>query len=157
MESVNPKHKFQKSYQNANCFSRMFFTYGWNFISKVKANNWKMKEDHIEDMRESDTQTEQQALKLAQYINESIESYKAKNLPVDSYRVMRNSVLKTFRWPLFVATFYNFIAESIAILYTFFIYLIIKFIQDKDAPDSQGLIIFGVFVVANFVSTIFRN
>lgn len=41
-------------------------------IYKVRMNNGKMKEEHIEDLRTSDDETEQTSQKLIKFISEGI-------------------------------------------------------------------------------------
>lgn len=71
---------------------------------------------------------------------------------MDYYKIVRNSIMKTFVGPFMVATILNMVAEIIAVFYTFFIGEIIKFILDKEAPYTKGIWLVVIFAVATICS-----
>ena len=66
-------------------------------------------------------------------------------------------LLKTWRCQILMTVLYCFLAESIGIVFSFYIRFLLAFLLDPTAPSYMGYVHSVVFTCLTFTSEIFRN
>ena len=125
---------YNTAYRRANCCSKVFYSYIWELMKKIKSNNDTMDETMIEDMSSYDGETEDMVKRfIADYDHRVVESKKASpDGKGDHYKSLRNAVLRIFGPQLVMAAFYSFLAECLVIAFTTYMIVIIDYLKDED-------------------------
>jgi hypothetical protein len=55
---ISPPLVYNNNYRKANCCSKIFYSYIWELMKKIKSNNNTMDETMIEDMTSYDGETD---------------------------------------------------------------------------------------------------
>lgn len=149
---------FRKNYRRSNCCSRILYSHGNPLIDAVIANDYKMKEDMIEDMTRQDGETERNTKQLMEGYERNLKKLNAKKEHEDNhYYAFRNSLFSTFRGDVAVIALSYMMAEMLAVGFTSFIVYVIRYLKDPDAPLRDGIIYIVIFAVMMLSSSLFRN
>lgn len=77
---------------------------------------------------------------------------------MDWHKVLTRALKKTLWFEMLKCAFLAFISESIAVFYSFFTGVMIRYIQDPDAPTSTGILYVVIFFLAQvFAQTLRAN
>ena len=81
--------------------------------------------------------TESQNAQFAQYIREGVAWYEERGLTPDIYLIMRNGLLKLYRWEAISCFFATILAEFCAVYYTKMVGDLISFIKETTPVNDD--------------------
>jgi len=73
------------------------------------------------------------------------------------YKILRSSVGSVFGCEFIFCSLIIFIAEGLALAYTYFLVYLIRYLQDKSQGWEEGLKLVAIYASAVFVSALLRN
>jgi ABC-type siderophore export system fused ATPase/permease subunit len=131
-------------------------------IDAANKQNGKMTDDVLVDMELTENESAIAAAFFKKQLEDRITAWTAKNptkLIDDApwYTFIRNSIWQTFKWDFISCALIAFIAEAITVTYVFFMFYLITYLKNPDAPYTDGIWICAVYSFAVFISTVFRN
>lgn len=77
--------------------------------------------------------------------NKKVEEYEKKNLKPDYYVILRNCCFLALFWDLAFTTLLTFIAESLAVFYSYYIGQMLNYINSPNPSINGGIEVVFVF------------
>jgi ABC-type multidrug transport system fused ATPase/permease subunit len=71
------------------------------------------------------------------------------------YQIIRNSLMSVFKWHITLVCVLRFLSDLTALIYTYFIALLIEYVYDTEAPKSKGAWLLAIFISILCISRLF--
>ena len=137
-------------------------------VAAVKANHGTLAMDDIEDLKVDDEETHRQVAVFNAHLEsqilarnkiqsresltqEQMESFAREVPQQEMYLIVRTALLRTFKWEFIFTSAFNVVGECTGFFSCYFISKLIKFLRDENAPNTEGIYLIIIFMIASLI------